>query len=135
MAIWQNARGPAARQTRALGGANPAEQRCAGSPSGDGGAKGPRKRFNGMPTRRLRAAWPAYAIALLAAGIALVLRWGYGPVVHNHLPLLTMYAAVAFAAWYGGYGPGLLAATLGVVAAHFVGPEAGSARSTAGQLD
>jgi signal transduction histidine kinase/ActR/RegA family two-component response regulator len=88
-----------------------------------------------MPTRRLRAAWPAYAIALLAAGIALVLRWGYGPVVPNHLPLLTMYAAVAFAAWYGGYGPGLLAATLGVVAAHFVGSEAGSARSTAGQLD
>jgi signal transduction histidine kinase len=46
-----------------------------------------------------------------------------------------MYAAVAFAAWYGGYGPGLLAATLGFVAAHFVGLEVGSARPPAGQLD
>jgi len=88
-----------------------------------------------MTTRRLRAAWPAYAIAVLATGIALALRWDFGPVVHDHLPLLTMYAAVAFAAWYGGYGPGLLAAALGFVAAHFVGLEAGGARSIAGRLD
>jgi signal transduction histidine kinase/CheY-like chemotaxis protein len=69
----------------------------------------------------MRAAWPAYGIAVVVAGIALALRWRFGPILHNHLPLLTMYAAVAFAAWYGGYGPGLLVTALGFTAAYFLG--------------
>jgi len=67
-----------------------------------------------------------YGVAVLVAGIALLLRWYFGPVVQNHLPLLSMYAAVAFAAWYGGYGPGLLVTALGYIAAHYVLSDSGS---------
>ena len=54
------------------------------------------------------------------------LRAMFGPVVHNHLPLLSLYAGVAFAAWYGGYGAGLLVAVLGYLAAHFLDRESGT---------
>ena len=56
----------------------------------------------------------ALALTLLAWGIAIVL--GNGLSVRTHLPFA---AAVAVATWYGGAGPGLLSATLSVLAIDF----------------
>jgi PAS domain S-box-containing protein len=58
-----------------------------------------------------------YGLALLAAASLLLLRWLVGPVVHDALPLITLFGCVALAAWYGGYGPGVLVCVLGYLAA------------------
>ena len=92
-------------------------------------------RYNNTRRRTLRAALVAYGVAMLVAGIALLLRWHFGPVVHNHLPLISMYAAVAFAAWYGGYGPGLLVTALGYLAAHYVLSDSPGSHAGRGELE
>jgi PAS domain S-box-containing protein len=46
-----------------------------------------------------------------------------------------MYAAVAFAAWYGGYGPGLLVTALGYLAAHYVLSDSPGSPAGRGELE
>jgi PAS domain S-box-containing protein len=50
--------------------------------------------------------------AIVAAGVA---RWLLSPWLGPNLPFLTFYLAVIFAAWFGGFKPGLLAVVLGFV--------------------
>ncbi len=67
------------------------------------------------PTRR--PIWLRYVAAILAVGVATVLRVGLAPVMGDGSPFITLLAAVAFSAWYGGRGAGFLAILLGILAA------------------
>lgn len=60
-----------------------------------------------------------YAGAVGAVIVALVLRWLADPYLGDHLPLVTMFGAVAVAAWIGGLRPGILAMVLGYLLAYY----------------
>src|SRR5262245_5645369 len=62
----------------------------------------------------------AYVVAVLAVAGAVLLRWLLDPVLGDHLPLATLYGAVAVAAWYGGYRPAFLAVALGYLACDYL---------------
>jgi PAS domain S-box-containing protein len=64
-----------------------------------------------------RARLVAYSIAVLGPAVSLLLRWPLWPVLEDHLPHMTFLPAVALAAYYGGFWPGLLATLLGALAA------------------
>src|SRR5829696_6861706 len=66
-----------------------------------------------------RNAVPGYAAAVLAVSAAVVLRWLLDPVLGDHLPLATLFGAVAISAWYGGYRPAFLAVALGYLACDY----------------
>src|SRR5271157_1520865 len=53
-----------------------------------------------------------YAVAIGSAAISAVLVVFLLPSVGNQFPFLMLYPAVICAAWYGGFGPGLLATVL-----------------------
>ncbi len=55
------------------------------------------------------------AVIAVAVGVRLILL----PIVDDRLPFITLYAAVIFAVWYGGKGPGILAVLLSAIAAPF----------------
>jgi PAS domain S-box-containing protein len=61
-----------------------------------------------------------YAVAALAVAGAVLLRWLLDPVLGDHMPLATLYGAVAIAAWYGGYRPALLVVALGYLACDYL---------------
>jgi PAS domain S-box-containing protein len=63
-----------------------------------------------------RTAVLPYAGAVVLTGLAVLLRWLFGPWLGDYLPFPTFYAAVALAAWFGGYRPALVAAVLGYLA-------------------
>lgn len=67
----------------------------------------------------LRRATPArlssYGIALGAVATAFLLRWAIYGSLDTRLPFAFFLPAVMFAGWYGGLGPGLLAAGTGLV--------------------
>ena len=54
-----------------------------------------------------------YGIALLAIAAALLLRAALTPWMGSTFPLATMFSAVAFTVWYGGWGPALFTAIAG----------------------
>lgn len=57
--------------------------------------------------------WLGYSIAIGAAAVATVLRWGLGVLFGPTLdPYVTYYPLILFAALFGGTGPGLLATVL-----------------------
>ena len=58
-----------------------------------------------------------YGIALLAIAVAIVLRAALTPWMGGTFPLATMFSAVAFVVWYGGWGPALFTAMAGWFAA------------------
>ena len=60
-----------------------------------------------------------YAVAIGSAAIAVVLVEFLLPSVGNQFPFLLLYPAVICAAWYGGFGPGLLATVLTALVADF----------------
>ena len=62
----------------------------------------------------------AYAIAILAAAAAVVLRQLLDPLLGDSLPLVTLFGAVAGAVWVGGYGPALLTTVVGYTACSFL---------------
>jgi PAS domain S-box-containing protein len=57
-----------------------------------------------------------YGGAVAFTAVAVFLRGLLDPWLGNHLPLATLYGAVALAVWVGGYRPALLAAALGFLA-------------------
>lgn len=64
------------------------------------------------------ARWPAtlsYAIAIGAVAVAFVLRWALFGILDTRLPFAFFLPAAMVAAWYGGLGPGLLAAGAGLL--------------------
>src|SRR6516225_2465614 len=61
-----------------------------------------------------------YGGAVLFTALAVLLRWLLDPWLGDYLPLATLYGAVAFAAWAGGYRPALLAVVLGYLACGYL---------------
>src|SRR5688500_17878228 len=59
-----------------------------------------------------------YGAALGATALALALSLALHPVVAR-IPMAFFFGAVALSAWYGGFGPGLLAAVLGILAVDY----------------
>ena len=56
-----------------------------------------------------------YSLAVAAVVLAVVLRLLLDPLLNERLPFITLFAAVAFMAWYGGRGPALFALALGLL--------------------
>ena len=93
-----------------------------------------------------------YGLSVVATAVAFLVKACLGPVILPNV-FLTCYTAVLVSSWYGGFGPGLLAAILGaltgayffappwlqvgsfVVAATFVGWLASSLGSTSRRLE
>ena len=61
-----------------------------------------------------------YGIALLAIAAAILIRAALTPWMGSSFPLATMFSAVAFVVWYGGWGPAFFTAVAGWFAAGYV---------------
>lgn len=70
------------------------------------------------PTALPRALVP-YATAALAVAAALAVKFRVAPLLEADAPFLLFHAAVLFAAWWGGVGPGLTATGLAALAADY----------------
>jgi len=69
-----------------------------------------------------------YVVALLSVGLALGLRELAEPWMGSKAPFLQFYPAIFVSAWFGGFGPGLVATLLSAgLAAYFYLPPAGFA--------
>jgi PAS domain S-box-containing protein len=55
----------------------------------------------------------AYGIAIAAIAAAVFVRWLLDPLLGDSLPLVTVFGAVAIAAWIGGYAPAVFVAGVG----------------------
>src|SRR5436190_7287774 len=60
-----------------------------------------------------------YAVAVLAVLSATLLRFPLQPILGHTVPFLLYFPAVLFAAWYGGFGPGLAVTIAGGLASSF----------------
>ncbi|HKP10511.1 MAG TPA: DUF4118 domain-containing protein, partial [Blastocatellia bacterium] len=56
-----------------------------------------------------------YGVAVVVTALAALLRGLLEPVIGNEFPFITFFLGVAISAWYGGLGPGLVAALLSSV--------------------
>jgi len=56
-----------------------------------------------------------YSVAVAAVAIAFAIRYGIYGTFDNRLPFAFFTSATVIAAWYGGLGPGLLAAAAGLL--------------------
>jgi len=56
-----------------------------------------------------------YAVAVGAVALAFALRYGIYGTLDNRLPFSFFTTATLIAAWYGGLGPGMLAAVAGLL--------------------
>ena len=61
-----------------------------------------------------------YAFAVLAAGLALTLRWALHPVLEDRLPYLLCFLAAVLVAFYQGSRPSLVTLGLGLLAGSFL---------------
>ena len=78
--------------------------------------------------------WQRYAVAIGAVTLAFVLRYSLYGTLDHRLPFSFFIPATIIAAWFGGLGPGLLAAIAGLLLGDyfFLPPhEAGSQMSEA----
>src|SRR5687768_14517772 len=64
-----------------------------------------------------RPAWQSYCFALLLLLVAKACGWLLDPYMQDAMPLSTMFVAVVFAVWFGGWKPAALLA----VAGYFLG--------------
>src|SRR5438105_14706732 len=68
--------------------------------------------------RRWQSVWVRYGVAIASLVVAAVARWLlsylYGVGVY---PVAPIFLAVIFSAWYGGFGPPIFVAALGLVLA------------------
>ena len=69
----------------------------------------------GVETLLDRSALARYALAVGLTLIALLLRLAFSPILHEEAPLLIFTLPVVVGAWYGGFGPGLLATALSIL--------------------
>lgn len=68
-----------------------------------------------------------YTVAVCAVAGGLALRLTVGPALGSTVPYITFFPAVMLAAWFGGLGPGILAAALSLLAAYYFALETSSA--------
>ena len=85
-------------------------------------------------TPRRRSGITRYAVAVLATALALSFRYLMTPEWGVTLPFITLYPAIAFSAWFGGFGPGILTTGLGALAVAYFWPAHFGGTSTAGDL-
>jgi PAS domain S-box-containing protein len=65
--------------------------------------------------------WPVrYGLAAACAAAAILLRLALDPLLHDELPLLTLFPAIAVAVWYAGSRPALLTLLLGYLGARYL---------------
>ena len=64
-----------------------------------------------------RSALQRYAVAVGGVVAMTVLRLGLHPSTETYFPVATLYLAVVAAAWWGGFGPGVVATILSLVVA------------------
>ena len=84
--------------------------------------------------QRKRTPLQKYAVAVGAVALAFALRYGIYGTLDHRLPFSFFVTATLVAAWYGGLGPGMLAAIAGLLLGdYFFLPkhEAGSTMSEA----
>jgi two-component system, cell cycle sensor histidine kinase and response regulator CckA len=62
----------------------------------------------------------AYAVAVAAVLAAAGMRWLLNPLIGLEFPFATFFGAVVCAAWFGGFGPGMLAVVLSCLVAEFL---------------
>jgi signal transduction histidine kinase len=63
-----------------------------------------------------------YAAAVFATLLGLLVRYLMTPEWGAGLPFITLYPAIAFSAWFGGFGPGVLSTAIGAVAVEVFWP-------------
>jgi signal transduction histidine kinase len=63
-----------------------------------------------------------YAAAVFATFLGLFIRYLMTPEWGAGLPFITLYPAIAFSAWFGGFGPGVLSTAIGAVAVEVFWP-------------
>jgi two-component system, sensor histidine kinase len=73
-----------------------------------------------------------YAAAVAATVLGLIVRYLMTPEWGAGLPFITLYPAIAFSAWFGGFGPGVLSTAIGAVAVEVFWPTHFGGVSTAG---
>ena len=71
-----------------------------------------------LPAQIPRNTFRRFSIALLAIVVALVARWVLNPFLGTSLPYLTLFPAIAFAAWHSGVIPAVLAVVVALLGAH-----------------
>jgi len=62
----------------------------------------------------------SYVLSTVAVAAAVLLRWLLDPLLGDALPLVTLFGAVAIAAWLGGYRPAVLASIVGYLACEYL---------------
>ena len=91
-------------------------------------------------SERLSSDVSAWLAAVAATAAAVLIRWLLDGWLHESLPFVTLFAAVAAAVWVGGYRPALLVVVLGYLACDylFIEPRGGvgfhAARNVIGLL-
>jgi len=68
----------------------------------------------------VRGSFKIYALGFAALAAAVLLRWLLDPLMGDALPLVTLFGAVAAAAWLDGYRLAIPVALLGYIACHFL---------------
>src|SRR3954468_12795505 len=66
-----------------------------------------------MP-RRAQPFWVEYAVAVAAFLVAAIVRWLITRFFGGIYPFAPIFLAIIFTAWYGGFGPALVVAALGL---------------------
>ena len=72
-----------------------------------------------LSDRVFKSAATRYAAALVATAMALLLRWALRPVLGDYLPFITLFAAVAFSAWYCGTKASILGVVVAIIGARY----------------
>src|ERR1700722_10140956 len=72
-----------------------------------------------LPCLSKQSAISRYAVAILSVAVAAVAAQILTVFLHAEPIASSMISAVMFAAWFGGFGPGLLAITLALLAFHY----------------
>ena len=68
-----------------------------------------------------------YAVAALSMALAIGVRLLLNPALGDGYPFATLFLAVTFSAWYGGFGPAIASVVLGAFSsAYFLLPPIGS---------
>jgi signal transduction histidine kinase/ActR/RegA family two-component response regulator len=81
-----------------------------------------------MMLRRPQSIWVRYGVAIASFVVALVVRWLLSYFYGGIYPFAPIFLAVIFSAWYGGFGPPIFVAILGLV----VGYLTANSRTAAG---
>ena len=68
----------------------------------------------------MRTSFRTYSLGFAALVLAVLIRWALEPLMHDSLPLVTVFAAVAAAVWLGGYRVAIPVTLVGYVACHYL---------------